>query len=154
MVAMGLSNAARVAVTHEDGRKAEAQVRVVVPLQSASTRTRLVRFTLAPGAYLAGHLAVGSTVTLNLPVSAPRKVVTVPKDALLQGTQGWMVYVVKDDKAEARRVELGQAVRGRMEVLSGLSDGEIIVVRGNERLRPGQPVKTEPIPAAAAAGKG
>ncbi|MEZ5853391.1 MAG: efflux RND transporter periplasmic adaptor subunit [Hyphomicrobiaceae bacterium] len=154
MVAMGLNSATRVAVTHEDGREAAAQVRVVVPLQSASTRTRLVRFTLTESGKTDGNLAVGSTVTLKLPVSAPRKVMTVPKDALLQGTQGWLVYVVKDNKAEARRVELGEAVSGRMEVVQGLSDGEIIVVRGNERLRPGQPVQTEPAPTAAAAGKG
>jgi multidrug efflux pump subunit AcrA (membrane-fusion protein) len=36
---------------------------------------------------------------------------------------------------------LGEAVGGRFEVLSGLKPGERVVVRGNERLRPGQKVK-------------
>lgn len=156
-VATGLTAGAPVTIAHEDTTKGSAKVRVVVPLQSASTRTRLVRFSIAPeSAGRPGQLAVGSTVTLNLPVSAPRKVVTVPKDALLQGTNGWMVYVVADNKAEPRPVVLGQAVRGRMEVLSGLTAGEVIVVRGNERLRPGQPVQPEtaPPPAADATGKG
>ena len=42
--------------------------------------------------------------------------------------------------AERRTVRLGEASGVRFEVLSGLAAGDIVVVRGNERLRPGQAV--------------
>ena len=35
----------------------------------------------------------------------------------------------------------GEAVGARMEVLRGLAQGDLVVVRGNERLRPGQDVR-------------
>jgi multidrug efflux pump subunit AcrA (membrane-fusion protein) len=89
-----------------------------------------------------------------MPVSAPRNVVSAPKDALLQQRGGWMVYVVKDDKAEARRVELGQAVGDRIEIVSGLEAGEVVVVRGNERLRPGQAVRPKRVSAGGPAQQG
>ena len=91
-------------------------------------------------------LAVGNSVTLNVPVSAPRDIVTVPKDALVQGRGGgWMVFVVADDTAQPRPVTLGQTAGRRMEVVEGLSPGEVVVVRGNERLRPGQAVNATPV---------
>ena len=44
-------------------------------------------------------------------------------------------------KVEARPVRLGAAVGSRMEVLDGLAEGDKVVVRGNERLRPGAKIK-------------
>jgi hypothetical protein len=38
---------------------------------------------------------------------------------------------------------LGVAVGSRFEVVEGLQPGEVVVVRGNERLRPGQAVTYE-----------
>ena len=55
-----------------------------------------------------------------------------------------LVYVVKEDKAQIKPVKLGDGVGDRFIVLSGLEVGEIIVIKGNERLRPGQ--KINPIP--------
>ena len=114
-------------------------------MQDVSTRTRPVRFTAKLDDLQASHIAVGSTVTLQLPISAPRKVVTAPKDALLQGRGGWIVYVVKEDKAVPQPVKLGQAVQDRIEIKSGLAPGQLVVIRGNERLRPGQPVSPKQV---------
>ena len=43
--------------------------------------------------------------------------------------------------AELRPVVTGEAVGSRLEVLQGLSEGEPVVVRGNERLQPGAKVR-------------
>ena len=48
--------------------------------------------------------------------------------------------MVQDDIAQPRSIQLGVAIGDRYEVLSGLTSGDLVVVRGNERLRPGQPV--------------
>ncbi len=52
-----------------------------------------------------------------------------------------MAVVVADDTAEIRPVRLGAAVGSRFEVLDALEPGDVVVVRGNERLRPGQKVR-------------
>ncbi len=38
-------------------------------------------------------------------------------------------------------IKLGQAYASRFEVREGLKPGELVVIRGNERLRPGQRVR-------------
>ena len=55
------------------------------------------------------------------------------------------VWLVEDRdgqlEAVARRVEIGESKGDAVEVLSGLDGSERVVVRGNEGLRDGQPVR-------------
>jgi membrane fusion protein (multidrug efflux system) len=51
------------------------------------------------------------------------------------------VFVIKDEKAVLRNVELGQRDVGRVEVKTGLQEGERIAVTGLQRLRPGSSVE-------------
>ena len=136
----GLVPGSEVSIRMADGTEAAAQVRVLLPVETVSTRTRAVRFSVDLSGLDPLLLAVGNSLTLRVPVSAEREILTVPKDALVQGRGGWMVFIVAEDKAEPRPVTLGQAAGDRMEVLSGVQAGDLVVVRGNERLRPGQPV--------------
>ncbi len=140
-IANGLSIGTTVSAVFGGGSRHKVSVRTIVPVQNVSTRTRPVRFVAKLNKLSGSHIAIGSTVSLNMPVSAPRTAVSVPKDALLQGRGGWIVYVVVDNKAQPRPVELGQSVHDRIEIKSGLKAGDVVVVRGNERLRPGQLVK-------------
>lgn len=128
-----------VATVLDDGTPARATVRAAVPTENPSTRTRPVRFTLAAEGS-AKPLAVGQTVTVMAPVGVPRAVLSVAKDALVQQDGGWIVYAVEDGTAVPRPVELGAAVAGRYEVDGDLAPGALVIVRGNERLRPGQAV--------------
>ena len=52
---------------------------------------------------------------------------------------GFLAYAY--DSANIRPVSLGEAVGTRFTVNNGLKPGDIVVVRGNERLRPGQKVR-------------
>jgi len=140
-LADGLRRGTKVEAVFENGTSVDVFVRTAIPLENRSTRTRPVRFKVELQEMKPAGIAVGGNVTLKIPVSAPREVVTVAKDALLRGRDGWMVFVVEDDKVQPRPVVFGQAVGDRMEIKSGLKQGEIVVVRGNERLRPGQAVK-------------
>jgi membrane fusion protein, multidrug efflux system len=45
---------------------------------------------------------------------------------------------------ERRVVRIGQRQEGRVEIVDGLKPGEIIVVRGVQRVRPGQIVDPKP----------
>ncbi|MEM9250238.1 MAG: efflux RND transporter periplasmic adaptor subunit, partial [Pseudomonadota bacterium] len=123
------------------------RLRAVLPTEFASTRTRPVRFDVVE---TPRPPAVGQSVTLNVPVSAPRRVAAVPKDALIQAPGGWRVFVAEEGKAVPRMVEIGQALGDRFEVVSGLAPGDQVVVRGNERLRPMQDIAPTPVAPAAA----
>lgn len=116
-----------------------AVVRAVVPEENPLTRTRLVRFTpkFPDGMPV---LAANQSVTLHLPIGAAREVVTVHKDAVLNRQGKTLVFVVEGGAAQIRPVALGDAIGGRFEVVDGLKPGDVVVVRGNERLRPGQKV--------------
>jgi multidrug efflux pump subunit AcrA (membrane-fusion protein) len=91
------------------------------------------------------RIAVGQTVTLDVPVSRPEDVIVVPKDAVVQSGGGWQVFLNEDGAAAPRQVEIGRAIGDAFEVISGLAEGDEVVVRGNERLRPGQEIAATPV---------
>ena len=117
----------------------DLQVRVLLPIEDTSTRTRPVRFVSQDLTSLE-QLAIGQSITVSIPISAPREVVSVPKDALVQARGGWTVFVAEEGKAQPRGVQIGVALGDRFEVLAGLAEGDVVVTRGNERLRPGQDI--------------
>jgi len=135
----GLSKGVQVAVTLPDGTEHTASVRAVVPEENAMTRTRIVRFTPTFGATKT-PLAANAAATVILPVGASAPALTVHKDAIVRRGQQAIVYVAQENKAEMRPVRLGRAAGPRFEVLEGLAEGDLAIVRGNERLRPGQAV--------------
>lgn len=142
-----------VSATIDGGGTHDAVVRSILPVRSVSTRTGPVRFGFNMGEMPEIQLARGKSVMLALPASGDRDVLTVPKDALVQAGDGWIVYAVVDGKAVMRPVEIGLATGDRLEVKSGLAAGDSVIVRGNERIRPGQDVVVarKPAPAEGAA---
>lgn len=120
-----------------------AQVRALVPEENPLTRTRKVRFTPEPGTV--AHGAANQSVAIAIPAGPAREALTVHKDAVLNKGGRQVVFVVEGDQANIRPVQLGEAVGGRFQVLSGLNEGDTVVVRGNERLTPGQAVNARPL---------
>lgn len=133
----------------ETGDAITLSLRAILPVEEPTTRTRAVRFTATSFATLS-NIADGQSLTIDIPVGAAREVLAVPKDALVQARGGWTVFVADDGKAVPRPVTIGVPSGDRYEVLSGLAEGDMVVVRGNERLRPGQDISPMPLEAAAA----
>ena len=135
----GLTIGRTVEIAFEAGDRHQARVRTVVPEENPRTRTRRVRFSLDldPKALA---LAVAQSVTVHVPAGVSRQISSVHKDAVIRRGQGSIVYVVEEGLARLRPVRLGAPVGNRLEVVGGLSEGERVVIRGNERLRPDQPV--------------
>ncbi|MEM8951613.1 MAG: efflux RND transporter periplasmic adaptor subunit [Pseudomonadota bacterium] len=71
---------------------------------------------------------------------AQRDVLTVPEEAVMISDQIASVFIIADGKAERRTIELGQREVGRVEVVTGLVEGEQVAVTGLQRLRPGAAV--------------
>ena len=68
-------------------------------------------------------------------------VILVHKDALVNSPMGQAVYLAVEGKAEMRPVRIGQAHQGYVAVEGDLPPGALAIVRGNERLQPGQDVR-------------
>jgi len=84
---------------------------------------------------------VGQTLRISIPVSASREVLTVPRDALVLRPEGQSVFVIDaDNLARQISVTVGVGQGERIEILGAVSPGDKVVIRGNERLQPGQSV--------------
>lgn len=84
-------------------------------------------------------------VTVSLEGVKPVEIRAVPRAAVLTDQRGDYVYVVdKDNKAQRRDVKLGQSTPTTASVESGLDVGELVIVEGLQRVRPGQVVMPSP----------
>ena len=123
----------------DNGEKYLSTVRALLPEENPLTRTRQVRF--IPGTEVTlQSLAINQSVTVFLPIGKNQNVITVHKDAIINKRGEAFVYIAVEGKAILRPVDLGISVGGRFEVLNGLMPGELTVIYGNERLRPGQDI--------------
>jgi membrane fusion protein, multidrug efflux system len=137
-----LSQGDRVGITLDafPNRELNGRIRRIFP--SADPTTRLVPVEVAfdaPSAQLArpGFLA---RVTFDLATS--EDVLLLPVQAVLGAQGAQTVFVVDgENRAQRRPVTTGLTSRGRVEIVSGLSDGDPVVVIGNSNLREGMTVR-------------
>jgi RND family efflux transporter MFP subunit len=124
-------------------------VESVVPSGDVRSRTFPVKVRLENrrdgGAPL---LKAGMLVRVSLPVGEVRKALLVPQDAVVLGGSSPLVYVATEDPqrpgvifARPVPVETGASYDGRIEVKGLLRAGDPVVVRGNERIFPMQPLQ-------------
>ena len=92
-------------------------------------------------------LASGLFVRVRIPASQPYQALLIPERALATDQDIKFVYVVGSDSIATRRdVELGPQ-RGDMRIIkAGLKPGEQVIVKGLQRVRPGQTVEAEVAP--------
>ncbi|MCB5213001.1 efflux RND transporter periplasmic adaptor subunit [Rheinheimera aquimaris] len=92
-------------------------------------------------------------VNVRLNIAVREGVIAIPQDAVQYGSAGTYVYVIEQNKAQIRQVELGAADNGNIAVIKGLEQGTQVVLEGLDRLRPGRAVEviTEQAGSAAAA---
>ena len=86
------------------------------------------------------NLIIDENVNILIPISSNQSYLTIHKDAILKREGLSLAYIVKEKKVEIRPLRLGEAVGNRFIVLSGVKENDIAVIKGNERLRPGQSV--------------
>jgi RND family efflux transporter MFP subunit len=89
----------------------------------------------------------GMYARASLPVGTPQQATLVPKDAIVLGGPQPMVVVVRDASEAGETgttavvpVVLGVAKGKLIQVKGDVQPGQLVVVQGNERLRPGQSI--------------
>lgn len=91
---------------------------------------------------------VGTALDVGLPRAPTRAVVAVPRDAIVLRREGdFVLRIDHDGKAERLPVKPGEEIDGMVEVEGAVRPGDRLVVRGGERLAPGQQVSIEPMAA-------
>jgi multidrug efflux system membrane fusion protein len=80
-------------------------------------------------------------VNIHLLVDVDKDAVIVPVAAIQQGPQGNFVFVVKSDQTvTVRDVKLGATQEDNVVIKDGLSEGEVVVVEGADKLKEGSKV--------------
>jgi membrane fusion protein, multidrug efflux system len=98
-----------------------------------------------PGAPAPRELFDGEFVTVMVEGVEPITVLAIPRAAVLSDQQGDYVYVVDaQNKAEQRRIQLGQSTPSTAVVSNGLKEGELVISEGLQRVRPGATVSPSP----------
>lgn len=89
-------------------------------------------------------LKPGMVGNVRLSVGKPTEMLLVKKDALVLGGERPAVLVVQasGDQMSVRRVavETGDTFGDWIQIIGNISENDRVVVKGNERLRPGQPI--------------
>lgn len=85
-----------------------------------------------------GVLRPGLFARVVLTITEKPDAVFVPEQSVLPGSDGSMsVFKAVDGKALMTRVELGERIKGEVEILAGLKQGDVVVTAGLPKLRPG-----------------
>jgi membrane fusion protein (multidrug efflux system) len=123
------------------------------PTISANTDSAMVRAVvpnpLLPGLPPTGpaprELFDGEFVTVLGEGVQPITVLAVPRAAVLSDQQGDYVYVVDaQSRAQQRRIQLGQSTPSTAVITAGLSEGELVITEGLQRVRPDEKVSASP----------
>jgi len=112
-------------------------------------KIRRVASTVEPNTQL-GQVFIGVTTNRKLFVNSSGRAmittgqscgVSVPLTAVLYGSAGTVVQVVRRARIETKRVEVGLMSGGQIEIREGLVEGDIVVARAGALLREGDPVR-------------
>lgn len=82
-------------------------------------------------------LRAGTYVKVGLGSTQASKGLTIPARALLSGSKIPSVYLAKGENAELREIVVGRREGEIVEVISGLEDGDAVVVAGQINLKDG-----------------
>ena len=127
----------------------QAAIRVIGIPNDIDAKVRRIAPTTEPNVQL-GQAFIGITTNRKLPINASGRAlikvgqscnVSVPLSAVQYGPAGTVVQVVRRSRVETKRVEVGLASGGQVEIRDGLNEGEDVVARAGALLREGDVVR-------------
>lgn len=88
-----------------------------------------------------GLLRSGMSATAHFGNGGQVEVLAVPREAIVGSLQNAKVYVLTGKIAELRQVQTGRIIGDKVEIRSGLNEGESIVVSGQINLEDGKAIR-------------
>ena len=132
-------NSGAIAQLVDGDRKSSGTVRAVIPVGDERSRMVELRIALADRSW-----RVGAPVRVEIAPQSLKAVVTVPRDAvILRQGASYVMRVKSDNTAERVAVNIGPGYANHVQIDGLLQAGDRVVVRGGERLEPGQAVKVQ-----------
>ena len=130
----------RAAVAALPGQEFTGSIQTVFPSVAVQSRTIRVDASVPNPGY---RLKPGFYATVRVPLTRLPGSLVVPRSALVrhEGTEN--VFVVRGDHAELVRIQTGAETADRVEVVSGLSATDQVVVTGADTLRSGDRVQVK-----------
>jgi RND family efflux transporter MFP subunit len=129
---------ARISFDALNQENTEGRVSFILPVADPKTRTFPVRIELKNPDR---RYKVGMVARASLSYGKEEAVLLVPQDALtIFGNNKVITVVTQEKTAKIVPVKVVKNIDGWLEVKGEVSEDDLVVVRGNERLRPGQPV--------------
>ena len=116
------------------------KIRGIVNTENIRTGTRKVRVALNKA--LPKRLNVtGTRFSLKIPVGKSSPRLLIHKDALISKGQKQIVYIFDKGLAKQNFVKIGLSIGNKIEIIDGIKEGQLVVIKGNENLRPNQSIK-------------
>jgi len=106
----------------------EGRVINVVPFVDPVSRTFKVKIEVPNEGKL---LKSGMFARVKMVTKKHQNVLVVPLKAILKRGQEEVVFVVEDSLAHLRRVKTGLSDEGKIEILSGINEGDRVIIEGN-----------------------
>ncbi len=131
---------ARVRVDAYPDRTFEGKVTRLSPVVDAITRSAYAEVILPNSDH---RLKPGMFAEIDIVVNSSKGAVVVPKEVILEdlASSSFFVFVVEGGSARKRVIKTGIAEGGLVEIKSGLSFGEKIVIAGHHYLKGGEKVE-------------
>ncbi len=92
-----------------------------------------------------GRLRPGLYASVALVLRESKGALTVPAQGVGGGEKAFVLAVTKSGVVEERKVQIGLQTSARMEILSGLQPGEMVIVGSRSGIQPGQKVAPKPV---------
>ncbi len=121
------------------GQSFSGTVHAIDPVVDPVSRNVRVRARIANPK---GQLKPGMFARATADLGGKSHAILLPEQVIVPRADGTYVFLAIGGKAELRKVVLGKRDPGRVEIVSGVSEGDTVVLDGQIKLRPGVPVVT------------
>ena len=120
------------------GETFAGRVTGISPVLDSATRTNPITLELdTPDP----KIKAGMFATIRLIIRERRNVIRVPREAVIAADESVSVFVVEDGAARKKTITVGLQGEDMTEVLSGLEEGDVVVIQGQTLLSDGSQVR-------------
>ena len=117
-----------------------SKIRAIIASENIKTGSRLLKIKIPKSLPIEFNFP-NKRIQLRVPINDGKSRLIIPKDGLIADGIEKLVYIVEKNKVKRRTVTLGQSFKDQIEIKLGVNEGDLVVVKGNENIRPNQSVK-------------